>query len=355
MVRGREQDADEEARAPARALHHHVAWPSTWTAWWSCGAVIVLSLAVGLQTVRSDNYFLGDDFGLVQHLHDQPAGRLLSYLASDWTEGIYGVVLDEQRPILAFTYWLDAHLFGATTVAGYHSTNLVLHLLNSLLVLAIARSIAPGEPAFAALAASLFVLMPSHAEPIAWISGRVDSLAALFYLGAFLCFVRFRLAHRPAWLIGALLIFACGLFAKQSLVTLPAAILAFDLLGPRSTGAPAGRSMARLWPHLPFFAILAAYLALRHTLFGNAVREDTLTLAVIKEFIGRQERYVRELLPTPNAAPRGLKTVSEVSDIGAVAVCGSGCSPDAALSRARGRGCGFLAPSGTRSRLRRWW
>ena len=59
----------------------HVAWPSTWTAWWSCGAVIVLSLAVGLQTVRSDNYFLGDDFGLVQHLHDQPAGRLLWYFA----------------------------------------------------------------------------------------------------------------------------------------------------------------------------------------------------------------------------------------------------------------------------------
>ena len=316
------QEAAEAARTLERAPARHIAAPSTWTAWRSCGAVVVLSLAVGLQTVRSDNYFLGDDFGLVQHLHDQPAGRLLSYFASDWTEGIYGVVLDEQRPILAFTYWLDAHLFGATTVAGYHATNLVLHLLNSLLVLAIARSIAPGEPAFAALAASLFVLMPSHAEPIAWISGRVDSLAALFYLGAFLCFVRFRLGQRPAWLIGALLIFACGLFAKQSLVTLPAAILAFDLLGPRSTDSAAGRSLARLWPHLPFFAVVAAYLALRHTLFGNAVREDTLTLAVIREFIGRQDRYVRELLPTPNAAPRALKTVAEVLSIGAVAVCG---------------------------------
>ena len=80
MVKGREQDADEEARAPARALHHHVALPFTWTAWRSCGAVAILALAVGLQTVRSDNYFLGDDFGLVQHLHDQPAGRLLSVL-----------------------------------------------------------------------------------------------------------------------------------------------------------------------------------------------------------------------------------------------------------------------------------
>ena len=57
------------------------------------------------------------------------------------------------------------------------------------------------------LAASLFALMPSHAEPVAWISGRVDSLAALFYLGAFLCFVRFRLVNRQAWLWATLLIF----------------------------------------------------------------------------------------------------------------------------------------------------
>ena len=85
---------------------------STRTAWWSCAAIVVVCLAVGLPTVRSDNYFLGDDFGLVQHLHDLPAKRFLSYFVSDWTEGIYGYPLDELRPLLAFSYWLDAHVFG---------------------------------------------------------------------------------------------------------------------------------------------------------------------------------------------------------------------------------------------------
>ena len=201
---------------------------STPAAWWSCAAIVVVCLAVGLPTVRNDNYFLGDDFGLVQHLHDLPVNRFLSYFVSDWTEGIYGYPLDELRPFLAFSYWLDAHIYGPLNVSGYHITNLILHLANALLVLAIARSIAPGEPAFALLAASLFALMPSHAEPVAWISGRVDSLAALFYLGAFLCFVRFRVRNRRRWLLGALLVFACGLFAKQSLLTLPLLILAFD-------------------------------------------------------------------------------------------------------------------------------
>jgi hypothetical protein len=293
-----------------------------WTASLSCAAIVVLCLAVGLPTLRSDNYFLSDDFGLVQHLHGLPAERLVSYFASDWTEGIYGFVLDELRPFLAFTYWLDARLFGPITVSGYHATNLVLHLLNALLVLAIARSIAPREPALAVLAGSLFVLMPSHAEPVSWISGRVDSLAALFYLGAFLCFVRFRLANRHAWLVGALLIFTCGLFAKQSLVTFPLLILAFDLFGPHLKDATAHRSIARLWPHVPLFVVVALYLALRHTLFGNAVREDLVTASLIKDFLVRQYFYVKNLLPIARSSPPTMKVVAALLAIGVLAVCG---------------------------------
>jgi hypothetical protein len=293
----------------------------TLTVWWSCAAIVIVCLAVGLPTVRSDNYFLGDDFGLVQHLHDLPAERLLTYFVSDWTEGIYGYQLDELRPFLAFTYWFDARLFGAINVSGYHATNLVLHLLNALLVLAIARSLAPAEPTFAVLAASLFALMPSHAEPVAWISGRVESLAALFYLGAFLCFVRFRLVNRQAWLWATLLIFIGGLFAKQTIVTFPLLILAFDLIGPTSQDS-ARRSFARLWPHVLFVVLVASYLALRYTLFGNAVRENLLTVAAIQEFLVRQNRYVRELLPTPNSAPRVMKVAAEVLTICALAACG---------------------------------
>jgi hypothetical protein len=294
---------------------------STRTAWWSCAAIFVVCLAVGLPTVRSDNYFLGDDFGLVQHLHDVPVERLVSYFVSDWTQSIYGVVLDELRPLLAFTYWLDAHLYGPLNVSGYHATNVVLHLLNALLVLAIARSVIPREPRVALLAATLFALMPSHAEPIAWISGRVDSLASLFYLGAFLCFVRFRLGNRRAWLAGALLTFACGLFVKQSLVTFPVLILAFDLIGPRFAASSGGRWQSRLSAHVPFFLLAGAYLALRHALFGNAVREDLLTVAAIEEFIYRQNRYVRELLPAPNNAPRAIRLLGEVVTVAVLALC----------------------------------
>ena len=87
---------------------------------WSCCAILGLCLIVGLPTIRSDNYFLADDFGLVHHLHKVPVQRFLSYFVSDWTEGIYGFTLDELRPFPAISYWLDSRLFGAAHAQGYH-------------------------------------------------------------------------------------------------------------------------------------------------------------------------------------------------------------------------------------------
>ena len=294
---------------------------SRWTAWWSSAVVVALCLVVGLQAIRSDNYFLGDDFGLVHHLHNLPLDRFLTYFVSDWTEGVYGIVLDELRPLLALSYWLDAQFFGPVNVAGYHATNVVLHILNALLVLAIARSIAPQEPMYAVLAASFFALMPNHAEPIAWISGRVDSIASLFYLGAFLCFLRFQLAPRHGWLFGAWLLFVGGLFAKQSVVTLPVLLVAFELLRPVAAGSARTGVFARVWPHIPFVLTAALYVWLRHALFGNALREDMVTLAALEEFVGRQDRYLREMLPSPNTAPRLVRTLTEAVTILAVLVC----------------------------------
>jgi hypothetical protein len=307
----------------ANHLGPHAAVPAaSRSAWWSYAAILALGLVVGLPTIRADNYFLGDDFGLVHHLHALPPDRLLTYFISDWTEGIYGVTLDELRPLLALSYWLDSRLFGATTAQGYHATNVVLHVVNGLLVLAIARAVAPGQTAAALFAGVLFVLMPSHAEPVAWISGRVDSLAALFYFGAFLCFIRFRQHQRRTWLMAALVIFACGLFAKQSLVTLPVLILAYDLVYARTReNTPAGNVVARFAPHLPFFLLALAYLWLRQTLFGNAVREDLLTAAAFKEFAVRQSFYVRKLLPIATGAPPVVRALAAALTLIALAVC----------------------------------
>ena len=328
----------------------------------ACLVVVAVCVAVGLPTIRPDNYFLGDDFGLVHHLHDLPLVRFLSYFYTDWTEGTYGAQLDELRPFLAFTYWLDSHLFGAANVWGYHATNVVLHTLNGLLVWAIVRSVAAAHKARALLAASLFALTPSHAEPIAWISGRVDSVAALFYLGAFLCFARFRLdggaasetgshlqaegaaRRRGAWLVAALLIFICGLFAKQTLVTFPLLVLAYDVAGGRTPRRLTRRErLSRYAPHLLFVLTAVAYLAFRHALFGNAVREELITKRAFEEFGLRQSFYLASLAPLAGAASPSA-TVWKTALLIALGVCGLWLVLRAVQQRAAIRSVIFFGP-----------
>src|SRR5690242_10177233 len=67
-----------------------------------------------------------------------------------------------------------------------HLENVLFHLLNVLLLFAVARRYAPeqeGRPPLLALtAALLFALHPINAEAVNWISGRSDLIACFFVL-----------------------------------------------------------------------------------------------------------------------------------------------------------------------------
>ena len=289
---------------------------------WACVAILAVCVVPALPTLSQHGYFLGDDFGLVQHLHNLSFSRLLGYFASDWTEGIYGFTLDELRPVLAFTYWLDSHVFGPANGLGYHITNVALHFLCSMLVFAIARSLAPQRTDVALLAAALFAVIPSHAEPIAWISGRVDSLAAVFYLGATLCFILFRSRESHGWLAAALILFGFGLFAKQSMITLPVLIFAYDAIYGPSLGRLSGRQLAsRYLVHVPFALVLVGYLWLRRALFGNVIRESLLTREVFKSFVERQAFYIEQMLPIPPDMSSAGKRAVVLFTCGLLAAC----------------------------------
>ncbi len=72
----------------------------------------------------------------------------------------------------------------------YHSHNLLLHLLNTALVILIARSL--GLPRAAGLLAGLiFGVHPMHVESVAWVTERKDVLYALFYLLSVFCYITY--------------------------------------------------------------------------------------------------------------------------------------------------------------------
>src|SRR5260370_39099931 len=88
--------------APATGLHPHgelmverkkntaICWqPARFAVPLSICAILALCLAVGLPPVFPRQWFLGDDFGLLKHLHGLPFQRLLSSFRSAWTAPIY--------------------------------------------------------------------------------------------------------------------------------------------------------------------------------------------------------------------------------------------------------------------------
>ena len=148
-------------------------------------AILVVCFAAVLPylvTVR--DYFVADDFGVVQILSQKPAWYFPRWFIGSWMENVFGVPPQEIRPFPAVSYQLTA-LAGSASPTVHHVINIVIHAVNGVLVLAIARQAAGLSMPAATTAAVLFVVLPVQVESVAWITGRVDSLTAVFYLPRF--------------------------------------------------------------------------------------------------------------------------------------------------------------------------
>ncbi len=130
------------------------------------------------------------------------------------------------HPLTWISYLID-YEFNGLRAAGYHVTNVVLHVLNTLLLFLVLRVLTRAEWQ-SALVAALFGLHPLHVESVAWISERKDMLStcfALLAIGAYAAHARSPSFRR--YLLVALLL-GLGLMAKPMLVTLPLLLLLLD-------------------------------------------------------------------------------------------------------------------------------
>ena len=247
---------------------------------WRTAAVAVACAAVVPYLPTLDNYFVQDDFGVVALLSSKPVTWFPRWFVTTWMEDIWGYTPDEIRPFPAVTYQIAA-VFGAASPYANHVTNLAFHAVNALLVLAVGVEAAGLAVAPAAAAALFFAVLPMQAESVAWITGRVDSMPACFFLAAFLLFVRWRASQRARDYGWAMAWFAVALLSKQNTVVLVPCLVAYDLVVRRQPVRP---SWAWLRPYAPFIVLTLAYLALRYVLFGEVARERMLNANQLRVF-----------------------------------------------------------------------
>src|SRR5205085_7967194 len=94
------------------------------------------------------------------------------------------------RPLRDISHAFDFAMWGENA-AGFHLTNVLIHLSNTLLVFALIRRLA-GDLGVAFVAALVFAVHPIQTDAVTYISGRRDILFSLFYLLSFYCYLNYR-------------------------------------------------------------------------------------------------------------------------------------------------------------------
>ena len=163
------------------------------------------------------------------------------------------------RPAATFSFLFNYSILGngGNRAEGYHSLNFLLHLLNTLLLFALARRLFRCDlPAF--FAAALWAVHPIDTEAVANVAGRPDLLAAAAVLGGLLLYVRAADSsgwRRKAAQGGLFAIALAGICSQESAAILAGAMLAWDVCF-------AEKDRASYLRRLPFYAAALIPIAL---------------------------------------------------------------------------------------------
>jgi hypothetical protein len=161
------------------------------------------------------------------------------------------------RPLIYFSLWLDWRLFGLNPL-GYHLHALGLLLAAALLLVGLLHRISQ-DTLWAWIAGALLAVSPPATATAAWLSAaHMDLLGGALYLGSLFCFVRHRQGGSQGWYLISLILAGSSLLSKEAMVSLPLVLLMVD------RAMDGGQRLRERLPSiLPFFGVLAAYLALR--------------------------------------------------------------------------------------------
>ena len=252
----------------------------------------IAAAAILPYAATAGDYFIQDDFGVVGLLSQKPWWYFPRWFVGTWMDDIWGYTPDEVRPFPAATYQIAA-IWGAASPWANHLINIGFHAVNGWLVYAIARAAAGLGVAASVAAAVLFAVLPMQAESVAWVTGRVDSMPACFYLAAFLLFVQWRNHGSRGAYAGAVACCFVALFSKQNAITLPAALVAYDVLFRAERPRPL---LTAASAHVPFVALTLGYLWLRWVTFGEVAREGTLTAERLAPAIDNLGLHLRRMI-----------------------------------------------------------
>jgi hypothetical protein len=221
-----------------------------------------------------ENLFVWDDESYIYYL---PFVRESTFWLKALTEPFF-ISTNYYRPLPLLTFMLDYRLGGGQPWL-FHLTNLLFHIVNTVLVVFLTQRVVvhyrPTAAQNLALLAGLFYgLHPVLVEPVAWISGRFDLMVTFFLLLALLLDGLPSLWKRS---IGIGLCFFLAALCKEMAVAFPLVLVFWHLaladrpaqgLGSLQDYWRTCQKSGHLWVYLTLLIAGLAYLGLRYMALG---------------------------------------------------------------------------------------
>lgn len=189
-----------------------------------CLLLIGVTLAAYWLVFRNGFVDYDDPVYITQNVHVQQGFTWKSIAWAFSTESLS--MSGNWHPLTWMSLMLDHHLYGLNPV-GYHLTNLLIHVLNSLLLFGLLM-MTTGSRWRSAFVAALFAVHPLHVESVAWAAERKDVLSCLFGLLAIVSYVRYAALPTIKRYLLVVVLMILSLMTKPMLVSLPILLLLMD-------------------------------------------------------------------------------------------------------------------------------
>jgi protein O-mannosyl-transferase len=188
---------------------------------WIC-LLLVISILWVYWPVRNFSFVNFDDRQYVTRNYHVQAGFTLESMRWAFTAR----EVCNWHPLTWLSHMLDCRIYGMNP-GHHHMTNVLFHVLNTLLLFYIFKRIS-GSLWGSAYIAALFALHPLHVESVAWVAERKDVLSTFFWMLTLWSYARYVESSRLDKYLLLILFYILGLMAKPMIATLPFVMLLLD-------------------------------------------------------------------------------------------------------------------------------
>ena len=251
---------------------------------------LVLTVLAVYWPVRNHDFINYDDDLYVTNNPQVQAGLTIDSITWAFTS----THASNWHPLTWLSHMLDCQIYGMNP-GQHHLTNLLFHILNTLLLFFVLNRMTKDiwQSGFVA---AVFGLHPLHVESVAWLSERKDVLSTFFWLLILWSYVRYVERSDFKWYLAVLLFFILGLMAKPMLVTLPFLLLLLDYWPLKRIEAGGSEDVRErgsmplclglVWEKLPLFLLAAGSSAITYTVQKSAGAMSSLAVIPFHVRIG---------------------------------------------------------------------